>query len=42
MEGVVSERVIGTIAAIVVLVAAGWAMRKAGNALRGTLKDGKK
>ncbi len=37
-----SERVLGTIAAIVVLIAAGWAMRRAGNALRETLKNGKR
>jgi hypothetical protein len=37
-----SERVFGTIAAVVILIAAGWAMRRAGNALRETLKDGRK
>jgi len=36
------ERVLGTIAAVVILIAAGWAMRRAGNALRATLKDGRK
>ncbi len=37
-----SEKVIGTIAAVVIVIAAAWAMRKAGNALRDTLKEGRK
>jgi hypothetical protein len=32
----------GTIAAIVIVIAAAWAMRRAGNALRETLKDTKR
>jgi len=38
----VSERVLGTIAAVVIIIAAGWAMRRAGNELREMLKGGKK
>jgi hypothetical protein len=38
----VSERAIGTILAVVVFAAALYAMRKAGNALRETLKGGKR
>jgi hypothetical protein len=38
----VSERVLGTIAAIVIIIAAGWAMRRAGNELREMMKGGKK
>ena len=37
-----SGKIFGTVAAIVIVIAAGWAMRKAGNALRETLKDTKK
>lgn len=37
-----SDKVFGTIVAIVIVIAAGWAMRRAGNALRETLKDGRK
>lgn len=36
------DKVFGTIAAIVIVIAAAWAMRRAGNALRETLKDGRK
>jgi len=34
-----SEKVIGTIAAVIIIIVAAWAMRKAGDALRDTLKD---
>jgi hypothetical protein len=37
-----SEKLLGTIAAVVIVIAAAWAMRKAGNALRDTLKDNRK
>lgn len=37
-----SDRVLGTIAAVVIVVAAGWAMRRAGNALRDALKNDKR
>lgn len=37
-----SDKVFGTIAAIVIVIAAAYAMRRAGNALRDTLKDGRK
>lgn len=37
-----NDKIIGTIAAVIIVIAAGWAMRRAGNALRETLKDGRK
>lgn len=37
-----SERLFGTIAAIVIVAAAVYAMRRAGNALRDQLKGGRK
>lgn len=37
-----SDRVLGIVAAVVIVIAAGWAMRRAGNALRDTLKGGPK
>lgn len=35
-------RVLGTIAAVVIVIVAAWAMRRAGNALRETLRDGRR
>lgn len=37
-----NEKLFGTIAAIVIVAAAGYAMRRAGNALRDQLKGGKR
>ena len=37
-----NEKIIGTIAAIVIVAAAAYAMRRAGNALRDQLKGGKR
>lgn len=36
------SRIVGTILAIAIVIAAGWAMRRAGNVLRETLKDNQK
>jgi hypothetical protein len=38
----VNEKLFGTIAAIVIVAVAAYAMRRAGNALRDELKGGKK
>ena len=37
-----NEKIIGTIAAIVIVAAAAYAMRRAGNGLRDQLKGGRK
>jgi hypothetical protein len=42
MEVCVNGRLLGTIAAVVIVVAAAYAMRRAGNALRDQLKGGRK
>jgi ABC-type spermidine/putrescine transport system permease subunit II len=42
VEDAVSDKVIATIIAVVIVVAAAYAMRKAGNALREQLKGGKR